>query len=101
MSYGLFGSFTAQPGKRDDLVGYLLRAAELLRSNPDCLHYIVSTSTDPDAVYVWEVWTDESAHQASLQPEDIRALIQEARPLIADMSDQTQLVVHGGKGLDV
>lgn len=100
MSYGLFGSFTAQPGRRDELVGYLLRAAELLESNPACLHYVVSTSTTPDAVYVSEVWTDESAHDASLEPEDIRALIQEARPLIAGMPDQTQLTVHGGKGLD-
>jgi len=100
MSYGLFGGFTAQPGKRDDLVGYLLRAAELLESNPNCLQYIVSTSTDGDAVYVSEIWTDESAHKASLEREDIRALIQEARPLVAGVSDQTHMTVHGGKGLD-
>lgn len=99
--YGLFGSFKAQPGERDNLAGYLLRAAALLESNPDCVHYVVSTSNDPDAVFVAEVWTDEDAHLASLEPEEIRTLIQEARPLIAGMSDQTQLTVHGGKGLDV
>jgi len=38
-------------------------------------------------------------HDASLEPEDIQALIQKARPLIAGMSDQTQLTVQGGKGL--
>lgn len=99
MTYGLFGKFSAQPGKRDDLVGYLLRAAELLERNPGCIHYVVSTSDEPDAVWVSEVWTDQDAHDASLEPEDVRALIQEARPLIAGMSDQTQLTVHGGKGL--
>lgn len=101
MTYGLFGSFTSQPGRRDELVGYLLRAAKLLERDPGCVQYIVSTSSAPDAVYVSEVWTDEAAHDASLEPEDIRALIQEVRPLIAGMSEQTHLTVHGGKGLHV
>jgi quinol monooxygenase YgiN len=99
MTYGLFGKFSAQPGKRDDLVGYLLRAAKLLERDPACVQYIVGTSEEPDAVWVSEIWTDEAAHDASLEPEDIQALIQEARPLIAGMSDQTRLTVHGGKGL--
>ncbi|MDQ3627955.1 MAG: antibiotic biosynthesis monooxygenase [Actinomycetota bacterium] len=99
MSYGLFGNFTAATGKREDLVGYLLRASELLERNPDCIQYIVSTSEGSDAVYVSEIWTSQAAHDASLEPEDIRALIQEARPLIAGMADQTHLTVHGGKGV--
>ena len=98
-TYGLIGKFSSQHGKRDELVGYLLRAAELLERNPDCIHYIVSTTDEPGAVWVSEVWTDEAAHGASLEPPDIRALIHEARPLIAGMSDRTQLTVHGGKGL--
>jgi len=99
MTYGLFGKFSAQPGMRDELVTYLLQAAKLLERNPGCIHYIVSTSDEPEAVWVCEVWTDLTAHDASLEPEDIRALIQAARPLIAGMSDQTQLAVQGGKGL--
>ena len=98
MYYGLLGKFSAQPGKRDELVEHLLRAAELLKTNPGCLHYVVSTSDDPDAVWVWEVWVDNEAHAASLEPEGIRALIQQGRPLIAGMSDQNELIVHGGKG---
>ena len=99
MTYGLFGKFSAQPGRRDDLVTYLLQAAKLLERNSGCLHYIVSTSDEPESVWVWEVWTTVAAHDASLEPEDIKALIQEARPLIVGMSDQTQLTVQGGKGL--
>jgi quinol monooxygenase YgiN len=101
MTYGVTGKFSALPGRRDDLVGYLLQAAELLERNPGCVHYIVSTSDEPEAVWVSEVWIDEAAHDASLKSTDIQALIQEARPLIAGMSDQTQLTVHGGKGLSV
>jgi len=98
MAYGLFGKFSAQPGRRDELVGYLLRAAQLLERDPTCVQYVVSTSEEPDAVWVSEIWTDRAAHEASLEPPDVRALIQEARPLIAGMSDRVELTVHGGKG---
>ncbi len=97
--YGLFGKFTAHPGKREELVELLLEAASLLESNAYCLHYLMSTSDEADAVWVSEAWTDEAAHEASLEPEEIRALIQVARPLIAGMSDRTVLDVRGGKGL--
>jgi quinol monooxygenase YgiN len=99
MNYGFFGKFSVQPDRRDDLVNYLLQAAKLLERNPGCIHYVVSTSDEPGAVWVSEVWTSVAAHDASLEPEDIQALIQKARPLITGMSDQTQLTVHGGKGL--
>jgi quinol monooxygenase YgiN len=100
MRYGLLGTLTAQPGTRDQLAGHLLQAAELLARNPDCIAYVVCTpDDDADAVSVFEVWTDEAAHDASLEPDDIRALIQRARPLIAGMSGGTRLTVLGGKGV--
>ena len=99
MNYAFFGKFSVQPDRRDGLVNYLLQAAKLLERNPGCIHHIVSTSDEPGAVWVSEVWTSVAAHDASLEPEDIQVLIQEARPLITRMSDQTQLTVHGGKGL--
>src|ERR1017187_2946209 len=89
MNYGFFGKFSVQADRRDDLVNYLLQAAKLLEGNPGCIHYIVSTSEEPEAVWVSEVWTSVAAHDASLEPEDIQALIQAARPLITGMSDQT------------
>ncbi len=99
MSYGLLGTFLAQPGRRDDLVEILLEAAAALGRDDGCLHYVISTTEDPDTVWVTEVWTDRAAHDASLEPEDVKALIQRAMPLIAGMGEQTHLTVHGGKGL--
>ncbi|MCY7372994.1 MAG: antibiotic biosynthesis monooxygenase [Spirochaetaceae bacterium] len=99
MTYGLHGMFSTHHDSRDELVAHLLEAAALLEKNPDCIQYLVSTSEDPGAVWVSELWTDQVAHQASLEPEDIRALIQRARPLITGMSHRTELTVHGGKGL--
>lgn len=99
MTYGLFVKFSAQAGKRDELVQHLLEAATLLEDSPGCIHYVVSTSDEPDDVWISEVWSNKEAHDTSLEPDDIRALIQRARPLIAGMSDRTELLVRGGKGL--
>lgn len=99
MTYGLTGKFEALPGRGEELVEYLLQAADLLKANADCLLYLVSTTEESDAVWVSEAWTDAAAHARSLEPEDIRSLIQQARPLIAGMSDRTELDVRGGKGL--
>ncbi|MCW5875777.1 MAG: antibiotic biosynthesis monooxygenase [Anaerolineales bacterium] len=100
MYYGVHGKFTATPGNGPALLDILLRAAEGLRANPDCLLYLVSRDpADADAVWVSEVWTNAAAHQGSLDDEAARALIAEARPLIAGMSDRVELQTMGGKGL--
>ena len=100
MTYGLVGKFTAQPGHRGELRDLLLEAARLLEADPGCLQYLVGTAPeDDDGVWVTELWTDRAAHAASLEPEAVRAVIQRARPLIAGMSDRTELDVLGGKGL--
>ncbi len=85
---------------RLELVGHLLQAAKLLEPNPACIHYVVGTSDEPEAVWILEAWTDKTAHDASLGGEDVRQLIGKARPLVAGMSDQTELTIHGGKGVD-
>ncbi len=99
MRYGLIGKFTAQPGKREELAAILLQAAELLQASQGCIHYVIGTTDEPDAVWVTEVWTDKAAHAVSLEPENVRALVARAAPLIASVSDRTELQVLGGKGL--
>jgi len=99
MKYGLFGSFVAKDGKRDELLDILLRASELLQQNSDCIHYIVSTSDGANVVWVYETWLTKEGHDKSLEPEDIRSLIQKAMPLIDSIGNQTELSVNGGKGI--
>ena len=97
--YGLHGHFTAQPGQGDALAEILLAAAEGLRGNDACLLYLVSRSPDdPDVIWVTEAWTSKEAHDDSLQDENVKAAIQRARPLIADIAG-TELRVVGGKGI--
>lgn len=100
MSYGLFGSFIAKKGKRDELLQILLDASEALQQNDNCIHYIVSTASDPNAVWVYETWTSKEAHEKSLTPENIRLLIQKAMPLIERVGEgSVELYTVGGKGM--
>ena len=64
--YGLTGAFLAAPGKRGELVAHMLEAADLMDAVPGCLLYLVSTTEDADAVAITELWTDEAAHEASV-----------------------------------
>lgn len=98
MTVGLFGTFLAGEGQRDELVGQLLRATAFLHDDPACLQYVVGTHGERE-VSIFELWDDEAAHDSSLEREDIRRIINVARPLIATMSSQTRLEVHGGKGM--
>jgi quinol monooxygenase YgiN len=99
MTYGLFSRMISRSGRREELVGFLVRAAELLESNPSCVLYSVATGPEPELVYVYEVWTDQQAHDTSLQAPEIRTLIDTARPAIAGIADQMPLTVHSGNRL--
>jgi len=98
--FALYGKVMAQPGQRDPLVELLLEAAETLGDLPECELYIVNTAPDePDAIWVTELWASEEAHARSLERDDVRALIQRGRPLIAGMGEQVRLTPVGGKGM--
>ncbi|KAE8763358.1 putative quinol monooxygenase [Georgenia thermotolerans] len=100
MTYGLFTGFTAHPGRGAELLDVLLAAAEALRADPACLHYVAGTAEDdPDAVWVWEAWIDRAAHDAALEPPEVRAAIARARPLLAGTAGRTAVRLHAGKGL--
>ena len=99
---GLSGRIDAVDGKGQDLSELLLEAVAALHDNDGCLLYLVSRlAEDPDAVQVVEVWTDQEAHQASLQLPAVQDVIGRARPIIAGMSDRMELQPLGGAGLPV
>lgn len=98
--FSVNGSLTASAGKRDELLQYLLEAAQEMEQVDDC--YIYSVGIDPEddeKVYVFEVWEDQAAHQASLTLDVFKNLITKARPIITDMADYPSLVIKGGKGI--
>ena len=100
--FGMFGKVIAQPGQRDALVQILLAAAELVAKAPGCELYIVHISpTEPETVWVTEVWRSEADHDASLSIDGVRELISRARPLIAGAPEAIRTIPVGGKGLTI
>lgn len=98
--FGMYGKVLAKPGQRDALVRHLLEAARLLKPVKSCELYIINTSlTEPDAIWVTEVWRSEADHDASLKMDSVKALIAKARPLIAGGDPPIRLTPVGGKGL--
>ncbi len=96
--YGLFGKMTAAPGKRDELVGYLLAGTGAM---PGCLIYIVANDpTDPDSIWINEVWASKQQHGDSLKLPAVQAAIAKARPIIAGFGpERFETMPVGGVGL--
>jgi quinol monooxygenase YgiN len=100
MRFGLHGKLTAVPGQGDALGELLLEAARALESMPQCELYLVSRDDhDEDAIWVTEVWSSRETHRESLNLSNVREIITRARPLIAEVSEQTELTPLGGKGV--
>lgn len=98
--FGLHGKITAQAGQRDALLAYLHKGLKAVSELEGCYLYLISTSpTEPDAIWVTEVWRSADDHQGSLAVDDIRSIITQARPLIAGMSDSSTFTPIGGHGL--
>ena len=98
--FSLFGKFIVQEGKRDTMVNILLEAAELMKNLDECEIYLVNISeNEPNCVYVYEVWSNENAHQASLTLEVTQTLIKRAKPIITGMERISTLQTRGGKGI--
>lgn len=98
--FSLFGKFIVQESERDTLVNILLDAAESMKNLDECEIYLVNISEDePNSVYVYEVWSNENAHQASLTLEATQTLIKRAKPIITGMERISTLKTRGGKGI--
>ena len=67
---------------------------------PGCLSYIVARdSTDPNAIWITEVWDSQASHEASLSLPSVQEAIALGRPLIASFSDRIVTEPVGGHGL--
>jgi quinol monooxygenase YgiN len=95
--YGIIGSITAVSGQRDALVRILL---EGIAGMPGCLSYVVALDpSDPDLIWITEVWESQASHERSLEIPAVREAIGRARPLIAGFGERTVTLPVGGHGL--
>lgn len=76
----LHGRLAALPGKRDELLAIMTGVSGAM---PGCRLYTVALDdSDPDGVWVTEIWESEDAHRASLELDEVQAQIGRALPLI-------------------
>jgi quinol monooxygenase YgiN len=95
--YGLIGRVQAKPGQRDALIAILLAGTEKMRG---CLSYVVAeVPTDPDSLWITEVWDNQESHEASLSLPSVKEAISRGRPMIAGFSDRFETRPVGGQGL--
>ena len=95
--YGLIGQLQVVPGQRDALIAILLDGVSGM---PGCLSYVVAQdTTDPDAIWITEVWDSQETHQASLSLPSVQKAIARGRPLIAGFGVRFETTPAGGHGL--
>ena len=95
--FGLIGKAVALEGKRDALIEALLEGTTTM---PGCLSYIVARDvSDPNALWITEVWDSEASHKASLSLPAVKAAIAKGRPLIAGFGERFITTPVGGTGL--
>ncbi len=95
--YGLIGKMIAAPSQRDALISILLDGVNEM---PGCLSYVISNDpTDPDAIWITEVWDNQSSHEASLSLPSVQQAIARGRPLITGFGERFITEPVGGHGL--
>ena len=97
--YGYLGTMRTRPGARDEVVALLLDGQERTPM-PGCRLYVISTAeSDPDLIWINEVWDSKEAHDASLQIPEVRATITQVMPLLTGEFTSQEVTVRGGVGL--
>ena len=94
--YGLIGQMLAQPGKRDELAAIL---GESTGETPGCRSYVIALDdTNPDALWITEVWDSKELHLGSLKLPGVQAAIAKARPIIAGFGHRFETTPVAGVG---
>ncbi len=98
--YCLFTKFFVSENNREEMVDILLNASRSMEKLEECEVYVVSVSDEEaNVVYVYEVWSNETSHKASLNLAVTQTLIQKAKPLLENVERVNTLQTKGGKGL--
>lgn len=97
--YGLIGKIRCVPGQREALASILVQGTAAM---PGCRSYVVAAdASDPDALWVTEVWDSPTSHKASLSLPQVQQAIAKGKPLIAGFGERFETNPIGGFGLIV
>lgn len=95
--YGLIAKIRCQPGMREALTSILIEGTTGM---PGCRSYIVAAdASDPDALWVTEIWDSQESHRASLALPAVQNAIAKGKPLIAGFDQRFETQPIGGVGM--
>ena len=101
MPYGYAGTMRTRPGHRDAVVDVLLSGVDGLRTVGCQLYVVAVADSDPDLIWVTEVWDSKAAHDASLQLPQTREVISRAMPMLTGEFTGQETTVVGGLGVTI
>jgi quinol monooxygenase YgiN len=94
-----YAKMTARSGEGVALAAVMLRVAEALEGAPGCVLYIINrTPTEPDTVWVTELWRSREDLEAALKLDSARALMPEVMDLLDGPVEAIDLEPLGGVG---
>lgn len=89
--YGIINRFTAHPGQRDALIAAMTSDEGGLEG---CHSFVIAhDATDPDVLWLTEVWDSKEAWQASVNQPGVQASIAVAIPLVRDWGTTVETAV--------
>lgn len=97
---GRYAKVTAKPGQGDSLAAELLEVASGLQETAGCELYVINRSaTDPDVVWVTELWRSQEELDAALESEEARARMPRVLELVQEGGfERIDLEPLGGVG---
>lgn len=96
---GRYVKLIAKEGRGDALAELMLEVARGLSDTPGCELYIINRSaSEPETVWVTELWTSQEAIDAALSSEGAQEQIGRTRELMAG-AERIDLEPAGGVGL--
>ncbi len=94
--YAQHAKMITQPGKREEVVQTLSKSLEVLENTPGCIYYLISTTQEPDTIWISELWNSKEDKDAlATNPETARTM-KELMPLTLSVADQTAMTVVAG-----
>ena len=95
----ILATLTAQPGKRDELLGKFQAMLDAVKSEEGCELYLAHTKDgEADTIYMYELYTDQAAADLHMGSDAMKAFIAEAGSLFAGPPKLDFVKLHGGKG---
>ena len=78
--YGLIARLTIASGKREEIIEVL---AASTRDMPGCAAYVIAIdASDPDVLWITEVWDSQASHDGSLSLRAVQAALPQIQPHI-------------------